>query len=73
MSGVSKSISTSRWKPECGAISPQQSPSSTRIGFRTLMNLRGMPSSRMPASSIASTKAAALPSMIGTSLLSISM
>ena len=55
------------------ASSPQQSPSSTRIGFRTLMNLRGADSSRMPTSSIASTKAAELPSMIGTSLLSISM
>jgi hypothetical protein len=36
------------------------------------MNLRGCDSSRTPTSSIASTNAAALPSMIGTSRASIS-
>jgi len=48
INAVGKSISTSTWKLECGISVPQQSPSSTRMGFRTLINLRGWPNSRMP-------------------------
>ena len=74
ISGASKSISTSRWKPECGS---ELAPAIAFLHDDRLENLddiaarRG--SSLRPTSSIASTKAAELPSMIGTSLLSISI
>ncbi len=73
ISGVSKSISTSRRKPRAkGRSSAKARPCSTRTGFRTLMERRLADWRTRPARSIASTKGAALPSMIGTSGPSIS-
>ena len=55
ISGESKSISTSIWKPLLGVSSPKAPASSTAIRFSTLRKRRGVSSSAKPASSIAST------------------